>query len=132
MLCRRYLLLLIFVTSQPQNLIDLTKIKEEVENDDRLTQIMEELEEEDGNRDSKYSIQQGMLRYRDRLVVSKSSVLIPTLLHTYHDSVFWGHSGFLRTYKRLASELYWEDMKQDVKKYCEECLIFQKNKTMTL
>ncbi|KAL4013607.1 hypothetical protein IC575_025779 [Cucumis melo] len=54
------------------------------------------------------------------------------MLSTYHDSVVGGHSGFLRTYKRLASELYWPSMKTDVKKYCEECIVCQRNKTMAL
>ncbi|KAA0039184.1 peroxidase 64 [Cucumis melo var. makuwa] len=40
--------------------------------------------------------------------------------------------GFLRTYKRLVGELYWEGMKQDVKRYCEQCLICQKNKSLAL
>ena len=73
-----------------------------------------------------------MLKYKDRLVISKTSTLLPTILHTYHDSIFGGHSGFLRTYKRLAGELYWEGMKQDVKRYCEQCLICQKNKSLAL
>ena len=112
-------------------LIDLKTIKEEVENDDRLKLIMKETVGEDGKA-NKYSIQQGMLRYKGRLVLSKSSALIPTILYTYHDFVFGGHFGFLRTYKRVVGELYWEGMKLDVHKYSEECLICQKNKAMAL
>lgn len=73
-----------------------------------------------------------MLRYENRLVILKSSTLIPAILHTYHDSIFRGYSGFLRTYKRLARELYWEGMKQGVKKYYEECLVCQHNKSLAL
>ncbi|KAL0550401.1 hypothetical protein IC582_014911 [Cucumis melo] len=73
-----------------------------------------------------------MLRYKDRLVLSKKSALILAVLNTYHDSVVGGHSGFLRTYKRLASELYGEGMKTDVQKHCEECLKCQRNKTLAL
>ncbi|KAL0541112.1 hypothetical protein IC582_021147 [Cucumis melo] len=54
------------------------------------------------------------------------------MLSTYHDSVVGGHSRFLRTYKRLASELYWPGMKTDVKKHCEECVVCQRNKTLAL
>lgn len=32
----------------------------------------------------------------------------------------------------MTGELYWEGMKQDVKKYCEECLICQRNKALAL
>lgn len=75
---------------------------------------MEEVEKGDETRKTKYSIQQGMLKYKNRLAISKSSTLISTILHNYHDSVFGSHSGFLQ----LAGELYWEGMEQDVKKYC--------------
>ena len=64
-------------------------------------------------------------------MLSKRSTLIPTILHTYHDSVL-GHSGFLRTHKRLIGELYWEGTKADVKKYCDECVVCQRNKTLAL
>lgn len=73
-----------------------------------------------------------MLRYKDRLILSKTSALIMTISHTYHDSVLGGHSCFLRTCKRLTGELYWEGMKSDIKKYCEECVVFQKNRSLAL
>ncbi|KAA0032796.1 transposon Tf2-1 polyprotein isoform X1 [Cucumis melo var. makuwa] len=38
-----------------------------------------------------------ILKYEERLVISKISSLLPTILHTYHDSVFGGHWGLLRT-----------------------------------
>lgn len=71
-------------------------------------------------------------RFRGRLVISKTSTLIPTILHTYHDLVFGGHSGFLRTYKRLVGELYWHGLKNDVKKYVEECMVCQRNKSLAM
>lgn len=80
----------------------------------------------------KYSIQQGKLLYKGRLVLSSSSKLISTILHTYHDSVMGGHSGFLRTDKRLTSELYWPSMKKDVQKYVAGCEVCQRHKTESL
>ncbi|KAA0050812.1 transposon Tf2-1 polyprotein isoform X1 [Cucumis melo var. makuwa] len=62
----------------------------------------------------------------------QTSSLIPAILHTYHDSVFRGHSGFLRTYKRSTGQLYWEGMKSDIQKYCEECVVCQRNKSLAL
>lgn len=79
-------------------LIDLVVIKE-VEKDEHLKEIIAKSEKEEGV--CNYSMQHGMLRYKGTLVISKSSSLIPTILHTYHDSVFGGHSEFLRTYKNL-------------------------------
>lgn len=68
----------------------------------------------------------------EKLILSKSSTLIPPILQTYHDSVFGGYSGFFRNYKRLTGKLYWEGMKAYVKKHVEECVVCQKNKTLAL
>ncbi|TYK21518.1 Ty3/gypsy retrotransposon protein [Cucumis melo var. makuwa] len=112
--------------------LDLQIIKEEVEKDIRLMKIIAELNSNDNQQDSKFNICNGMLKYKDRLVISQSSKLIPQVLHSYHDSAVGGHSGFLRTYKRIAGELYWKGMKTVIKKYCAECLICQRNKTLCL
>lgn len=64
--------------------------------------------------------------YKGRLVISKQSTLILTLLHTFHDSIFEGHSGFLWTYKRTNGELHWKGIKANIKKYMEQCDIFPK------
>ncbi|KAA0040679.1 Ty3/gypsy retrotransposon protein [Cucumis melo var. makuwa] len=111
---------------------DLQIIKEEVEKDIRLMKIIAELNSNDNQQDSKFNICNGMLKYKDRLVISQSSKLIPQVLHSYHDSAVGGHSGFLRTYKRIAGELYWKGMNAVIKKYCAECLICQRNKTLCL
>ncbi|KAL0544648.1 hypothetical protein IC582_019766 [Cucumis melo] len=112
-------------------LLDLVIIQQEVDNDNHLksikTRILDQQEEIPD-----FTMHQGILKYKDRLVLSKSSTLIPTVSHTYHGSVFGGHSRFFRTYKRLTGELYWEGMKGDIKKYCEECLICQGNKALAL
>ncbi|TYK02431.1 transposon Tf2-1 polyprotein isoform X1 [Cucumis melo var. makuwa] len=113
-------------------LLDLVIIKEEVE-DPRLKEIIAKIEAQKQEVPN-FSLQQGVLKYKGRLVLSKTSSLLSTILHTYHDSIFniRRHSGYLRTYKRLTGEVYWEGMKKDVKKYCEECSICQRNKTLAL
>ncbi|KAL0560677.1 hypothetical protein IC582_001087 [Cucumis melo] len=101
-------------------------IKEEVENDDRL----KEIEESEGQKRYRsihysrvcYSIKEG--------TIAKNSTLISAILHTYHDSVFGGHSGFLRTYKRLTEDLFRQGMK--VQKHCEKCAMCQRNKSLSL
>ncbi|KAL0548958.1 hypothetical protein IC582_013436 [Cucumis melo] len=112
--------------------LDLQIIKEEVEKDIKLMKIIAEMNGNMAPQDSKFKIYNGMLKYKDRLVISQSSKLIPQILHSYHDSAVGGHSGFLRTYKRISGELYWQGMKAVVKKYCAECLICQQNKTLCL
>ena len=78
-------------------------IQEEIEKDQHLQEI-----EEQNVEVPNFSIQQGVLKYKGRLVISKASTLLYTIMHTYHDSVFGGRSGFLRTYKRMIGEIYWK------------------------
>lgn len=89
--------------------------------DEDLQKIFSRLKE-DPDSIAKFSLRQGKLLYKNELVLSNSSSLIPALLSTFHDSVIGGHSGYLRTYKRTTVELYWKGMKNDVKKYVESCL----------
>lgn len=85
-------------------ILDVQVIWEEVEKDVKLVVIIEQLKNDD---DSvlQYFFQQGIFMYKGRLVMSKTSKLILAILHTYHDSVFGSHSGFLHTYEPLTREL---------------------------
>ncbi|KAA0033720.1 hypothetical protein IC582_013177 [Cucumis melo] len=103
----------------------------EVEKDEELQGIINILKENPEGK-ANYQWESGNLLYKGRLVLSKNSTLIPSLLHTFHDSVLGGHSGFLRTYKRMNGEIHWMGMKNDVKKYVEQCEICQRNKTKAL
>ncbi|KAA0059567.1 Ty3/gypsy retrotransposon protein [Cucumis melo var. makuwa] len=112
-------------------MIDVDITKEETRQDPALQEIIRLIEEQ-GMEIPHYTLQQGVLKFKGRLVIPSNSTLLPTILHTYHDSVFGGHSGFLRTYKRLTGELYWKGMKKDIIRYCEECAICQRNKSSAL
>ena len=54
------------------------------------------------------------------------------LLAEFHDSKLVGHSGVLRTYKRLAQQFYWPNMYKDVQDYISTCAICQKTKSEAL
>ena len=85
-------------------LVDIKVIREEVDKDEYLKNIIDRIQREEEVKN--YTLQQGILRYKGRLVIAKNSSLRPAILHTYHDSVLGGHSGFLRTYKRMTGELF--------------------------
>ena len=80
-------------------LVDLKIIREEVEKDEQLWKVVAELSNERELKDGKFSLKNGLLHYKNRLVLSKSSSLIPAMLNTFRNSVVGGHSGFPRTYK---------------------------------
>ncbi|KAA0047304.1 transposon Tf2-1 polyprotein isoform X1 [Cucumis melo var. makuwa] len=113
-------------------LIDLKTIKEEVEKDEKLHMLVTEWKKDSKQKNNNFFMKNEMLHYKDRLVLSKTSSLIRAMLNTFHDSVVGRHSSFLRTSKRVADELYWQGMKADVKRHCEECVICQRNKTLAL
>lgn len=85
-------------------ILDFETVQKEMSEDQKLQQIVFDLLEDPASH-SKFSIHQDTLLYKGHLVLSADSKLLPTVLHTYHDSVFGGHFGFLRTYKQMTAEL---------------------------
>ncbi|RVW67435.1 Retrovirus-related Pol polyprotein from transposon 17.6 [Vitis vinifera] len=64
-------------------------------------------------------------------------VVVPTalrgqLLQEFHDSKMAGHSGVLRTFKRLAQQFYWPSMYKNIQDYIQQCATCQKTKSETL
>ena len=70
----------------------------------------------------------GHLLFKSRLYLPKGSTLIPLMLKEEHDGPVEGHFGFLRTYKRIAANVYWVGMKRDIQQYVEQCYACQQNK----
>ncbi|KAD3068155.1 hypothetical protein E3N88_36035 [Mikania micrantha] len=74
-----------------------------------------------------YTLKQGVLHYQNWLVISRQSVFIPLLIKEFHMSPSGGHSGFYRTYRRLAAYLYWPGMTTTIKRFvrqrdvCQRC-----------
>lgn len=106
---------------------DISSIDEEVMADPVLVKIIKELE---GNPDShpQYTLENGRLHYRGRLVLAANSTWIPRLMQEFHSSPTGGHSGVYRTYRRVAQSLYWPGMKKTVTDYVAACLVCQRSK----
>ncbi|KAM0043609.1 putative nucleotidyltransferase, Ribonuclease H [Helianthus debilis subsp. tardiflorus] len=79
-----------------------------------------------------YSVKNNILFYQDRLVISRHSKFIPALLHEFHVTATGGHSGFYRTYRRLAANVYWVGMTSSVKQFIRECDVCQRCKASSL
>ena len=84
--------------------MDVQTVPAQVDADPYLARIKKELLE-DSDAWPKYSLEHGHLLYKGQLVLPKNSSVIPSLLQEFHAGVIGGHSGFLRTYKRLANDL---------------------------
>lgn len=104
---------------------------QEVDQDEELQQIKQALVVSP-NSHSGYSLKQGLLHFQDKLVLSSSSNRIPLLIAECHTTPTGGHSGLLRTYKRISSFLYWRGMKKDIQQFIAECDVCQKSKYATL
>lgn len=79
---------------------DWNVLQKEVENDEFLSQVVADLKL--GKKVLEFSLERGKLLYKGRLVLSRTSSLIPTFLREHHCSLIGGHAGEVKTYQRLS------------------------------
>ena len=70
----------------------------------------------------------GMLWYQGRLVIPASSQYKLHIIREFHSTPIGGHSGVLRTYKRVAANFFWVGTKRDIQTYIQQCGICQRHK----
>ncbi|KAI5443499.1 hypothetical protein KIW84_012224 [Lathyrus oleraceus] len=99
----------------------------EVSQDANIQQIIQEVTTKPDARPG-YHVQQGILFYQGRLVISANSPSIPLLLKEFHSTPMGGHSGFLRTYRRIVTNLYWVGMQKSVREFVRACDVCQRQK----
>ena len=99
----------------------------EVQADPVLKKIIEELQQDPDSHPS-YTIENGKLHYKERLVLSSTSVWIPKLLQEFHTTPTGGHSGIFKTHRRLAQSIFWLGMKKSVTDFVAACHTCQRNK----
>lgn len=110
---------------------DLEEWQAELMQDDKLQAIMQDLiVDPDSHRG--YTLRDHRLYYKGKLVLPKLSNKIPILCKEFHASLVGGHSGFFRTYRRLAAVVYWEGMKGDIRDFVAQCEVCQQNKVDNL
>lgn len=71
-----------------------------------------------------FSLVNTRLHYKGKIFVPTTSDWRSKLLFEFHSSLQAGHSGFLRTYKRLSRNFAWPGMRKDVKAFvaaCDQC-----------
>ena len=61
-----------------------------------------------------------------RSIISlKESQLKQNILLELHTSPLGGHSEFIKTYRMVKKEFFWDGLKSDIEKYVAECLVCQ-------
>ena len=78
-----------------------------------------------------YSVHHGLILFDKKLFLPSTSPLIHKILLEFHSSPQGGHFGILKTYKRIAEQFYWKNMKKIVANFISSCLICQQTKYMT-
>jgi hypothetical protein len=106
-------------------------LEEEVQNDEKLKEIVQALIS-DPLSHQEYQLKGGRLFHEGRIVIPKQSPRIDWLLNEFHATAIGGHSGYLRTYKKLSGVVYWAGMRKKIKEFVEACEVCQQNKYQTL
>lgn len=111
--------------------VDWDQLKYDIATDVKLLALIALLQRDPGAKKG-WSYVGEMLYYKGKMVLPKSSSMVEKLLQEFHNSPAAGHRGYLRTFKRISIEFFWEGMRNDIKKFVVECPICQQNKYDTL
>lgn len=106
-------------------------LEEEIRKDDKLRSIVQTLILDPASQKG-FQLKGGRLYHEGRVVIPRNSPRISWILNEFHDTAVGGHSGYLRTYKRIASVVYWEGMRKRIQEYVQACEVCQRNKYQTL
>ncbi|KAK8521849.1 hypothetical protein V6N12_066431 [Hibiscus sabdariffa] len=71
---------------------------------------------------------EGVLCFKDRIVVPDDSKLRRTILTEAHSSPFAMHPGSTKMYRDLKGEYYWVGLKKDVAEFVSKCMVCQRVK----
>ncbi|KAK8980910.1 hypothetical protein V6N11_048039 [Hibiscus sabdariffa] len=71
---------------------------------------------------------EGVLCFKERIVVPNDSELRRTILTEVHSSPFSMHPGSTKMYRDLKCEYYWVGLKKDVAKFVSKCMVCQRVK----
>ncbi|CAM8905351.1 unnamed protein product [Rhodiola kirilowii] len=75
-----------------------------------------------------YQVRDGLLLYKNKLVVPEDSLLRDLIIHEYHDTPVGGHAGIQRTMARINLHFHWPGLRKDVTEYVHRCLTYQQVK----
>ncbi|CAJ2659203.1 unnamed protein product [Trifolium pratense] len=106
----------------------IDEIRAALKKDQNLVEII--LKCISGKAPIQYTMKDGLLYWKQRLVIPKESDLLNKVLYEFHTSPIGGHAGITRTIARITSQFYWPDMKTDIWDYVQKCVICQQAKTI--
>lgn len=75
-----------------------------------------------------YTVSNGLLLHKGRIWLPSSSRFMTLLLKEYHETPIGGHTGVVKTLKRLSAKFCWPNMRNDIKQFVRECVTCQQTK----
>ena len=108
----------------------LTILKDSYEEGDEYKQLISSLSGSPSS-PTNFSLQNGLILYRDKLFLSSSSPLKSLVLQHVHDSPVGGYSGYLKTLYKVKQDFFWKGMKSDVKRHVKHYEVCQRIKVET-
>jgi len=75
-----------------------------------------------------YSLDNGIIRYKNKLWIAQNSALQTKIIAAFHSSAIGGHSGTTATYQRLKTHFAWKGMKMAVEDFVKQCSVCQQAK----
>ena len=102
----------------------LSLIKELQREDPLCSRLLKEIDSSNGRKGYELG-QDGLLKYKNRVVVPQQKALTRELLYLYHDDQFAGHWGIEKTKELPQRKFYWLSLANDVRGYVLTCLTCQ-------
>src|SRR5881394_4664334 len=112
----------------------LEELREAQGEDESLTTLIDSTRNKDNLPPSvrkqfdRYSWEDGLLKYDNRIYVPEDKDIRLRVLSAHHDSPVGGHQGQVRTLELVSTEYYWPGMKAQVNRYVESCETCQRVK----
>jgi len=100
--------------------LQLQDIYDEIDNSSTMQDLIKSCQADKTGKPS-YTVRDGRLWWKNRLVLPKDSKFLPLILEEYHSGLLGGHSRFLKTMKRIQQSFYWEGLVKTVQKFVSEC-----------
>lgn len=103
------------------------EVRGEIQDNTKLTALREQIIA--GQVDSRWSVHDGLILYKDRVYLLPMSPLISAMILGVHRGT---HEGVLKTLNHVKANFYWKGMLRSIQDFIQACTTCQQNKSNNL